>query len=97
MLKLVKSLVFLAITFSLAACASQPDEPAYFVFTLNDQIPSFFLGIGHGLIAPFAVVANLVYKVRIYEWPNPGRWYDCGFVLGIFLWGGIGAASHRSQ
>lgn len=89
-------MLLVTLLLSLAACASQPLEPAYFVFTLGDKIPAFFLGLGHGLVAPLALLASLFFKVRIYEWPNHGWWYDCGFVLGILMWAGAGAASQRS-
>ncbi len=86
----------LALSLSLAACANQPNAPAYFVFTLGDKTPPVILGFCHGLLAPLSLLASLFYKVRIYEWPNGGWWYDCGFVVGLLVWGGAGAASSRS-
>lgn len=32
-------------------------------------------------------------EVRMYAFPNDGRWYDFGFLLGISCWGGGVAAS----
>ena len=89
--------VLSAVALSLAACASQPDAPAYFLFTLTNKIPSVILGLCHGLLAPLTLVASLVYKVRIYEFPNGGWWYDFGFVVGIFAWGGAGAAAGKNS
>jgi hypothetical protein len=54
--------------------------------------PGFWLGLLHGLIAPFAFLVSLFSDhVRMYAFPNVGRWYDFGFLLGMGAWGG-GAA-----
>lgn len=71
----------------LAACATQPEaasQPA--------GPPGFWLGLVHGFISPFALIAQLFTHVRIYAYPNGGGWYDLGFVLGaaaIFGGGGV--------
>lgn len=72
---------------SVAACAHQPDLPHF------GDVPGFFSGIGHGLIAPLAFVASIFTDVRMYAFPNSGVWYDLGFLLGIGAWGGGAAAS----
>lgn len=59
----------------LAACATQPPPTA--------SAPGFWLGLVHGLIAPFALIASLFEPVRIYAFPNAGGWYDLGYYLGI--------------
>jgi len=89
--------LLLALTLSLSACASQPDAPAFFLFTLSSKIPAVVLGFCHGLLAPLTLLASLAYKVRIYEFPNGGWWYDFGFIVGIFAWGGAGAAAGRDS
>jgi len=68
----------------LAACATQPTPTAY-------QPPGFFLGFIHGIISPFALIAELFTDVRIYAFPNNGGWYDFGFMLGIGALGGGGS------
>ena len=62
--------------------------------------PGFLLGLWHGLIAPITFVISLFTDhVRMYAFPNLGRWYDFGFLLGISAWGGGGgaAASRRNR
>lgn len=73
----------------LAACASQPALPVHM-----GEVPGFFRGVWHGLIAPVAFVGSLFSNVKMYAWPNSGGWYDFGFLLGIGAWGG-GAAAAR--
>lgn len=63
------------------ACATQPPPP-------GADLPGFWWGLAHGLIAPLALIAELFTDARIYAYPNGGGWYDLGFVLGIFAWGG---------
>jgi hypothetical protein len=66
---------------TLAACATQPIPDAY-------QPPGFLFGFIHGLISPFALIAELFTDVRVYAFPNSGGWYDFGFMAGIFVWAG---------
>jgi len=73
---------------SLAACAHQPELPRL------GEVPGFFGGLWHGLIAPIAFVGSLFTDVRMYAFPNSGGWYDFGFLLGLGVWGG-GAAARR--
>jgi hypothetical protein len=72
----------------LAACASQPALPVRL-----GEVPGFFRGLWHGLIAPIAFVGSLFSDVEMYAWPNSGGWYDFGFLLGIGAWGGGAAAA----
>ena len=65
----------------LAGCAEQPPPP-------GADLPGFWWGLVHGLIAPIALVAELFTDVRIYAFPNGGGLYDLGFILGMFAWGG---------
>ena len=51
--------------------------------------PGFWLGLLHGLLAPISFVISLFSDyVRMYAYPNVGRWYDFGFLIGIGCWGG---------
>ena len=60
----------------LVACANQPTN-------ISENLPGFFLGLWHGFIAIFALIAGLFNDVRIYNFPNSGYLYDVGFVLGF--------------
>lgn len=71
-----------------AACATRPMGPP--------SSPAFFNGVIDGLLAPISFVVSLFSDtVRMYAFPNVGRWYDFGFLLGIGAWGGSSAAAVR--
>ena len=70
----------------LGACASQPGTADGY------EVPGFFTGLWHGLIAPIAFIGAIFTDIRIYAFPNTGNWYDFGFLLGLSAWAG-GAAS----
>jgi hypothetical protein len=79
-------LLTLGCCLALTACAGQPPGEA--------GAPHFWEGLGHGLIAPIAFVIGLFQdEVRMYAFPNAGRWYDFGFLIGLSLWGGGGSAA----
>jgi len=82
------SLGALAALVLLSACATRP------MGTHND--PAFIRGIIDGLLAPISFVLSLFSDtIRMYAYPNIGRWYDFGFLLGISAWGGGGATATR--
>ncbi len=89
MRRIVSALALVALA-ALAACAHQPRPPPFL------DVPGFWAGLGHGLVAPIAFVVSLLKDVRIYAFPNSGVWYDLGFLLGIGVWGG-GAARRRRR
>lgn len=71
----------------LAGCATRP------MGAPSD--PAFVQGLIDGLIAPISFVLSLFSdEIRMYAFPNIGRWYDFGFLAGLSVWGG-GAASTR--
>jgi hypothetical protein len=78
----------------LAGCAASQPAPA-----VGPGMPGFWLGLWQGIIAPITFVVSLfVDGVRIYAYPNVGRWYDFGFMLGIGgFTGGIFAGSRRRR
>ena len=86
---IARRLVFLitAVSFGflLSACATQPAPAEY------ADVPGFWLGIVHGMILPFTLIASIFSDVRIYAFPNAGGWYDFGYFLGVSALGG-GAA-----
>ncbi|MEJ2665763.1 MAG: hypothetical protein P8Z81_01465 [Deinococcales bacterium] len=67
------------IVLALAACtATQPPV------TPGQHLPGFWLGLWQGFIAPITFIVSLFTDgLRIYAFPNAGRWYDFGFMLGI--------------
>lgn len=90
-MRTTRSVLVVAVLVSLAACAHQPELPRF------GDVPGFFGGLWHGLIAPIAFVGSLFADVRMYAFPNSGGWYDFGFLLGIASWGGGGAAAGRRR
>ena len=69
----------------LAACAHQPPP------TGGAPLPGFFLGLLHGYISLFSLIASLFVYVRIYEYPNNGFFYDFGFIIGVLAFYGSGS------
>ena len=69
----------------LCSCATQPPPAA-------TDVPGFGLGFVHGFLAVFSLIGSMFWDVRVYAFPNSGRWYDFGFVLGAaaFFGGGGG-------
>ncbi|MBW8881345.1 MAG: hypothetical protein JF615_07980, partial [Asticcacaulis sp.] len=58
--------------------------------------PAFIRGLIDGWLAPISFVLSLFSDtIRMYAWPNVGRWYDFGFLLGLACWGGGGATATR--
>jgi hypothetical protein len=70
-------------------CAHQPQ-------VASNDAPGFLIGVWHGYIFLFSFVGGFFTDVRISAYPNSGRWYDFGFILGIFIVFGIACAGSRS-
>jgi len=80
----VLALGSLAILFVLAACAERPMG--------HPGDPAFVRGLIDGIVAPISFVISLFSeKVRMYQFPNVGRWYDFGFLIGLSFWGSGGS------
>jgi len=77
---LVARFVIVGSAIFVAACfADQAPIP-----NLRSIVPGFWMGLWHGIIAPIAFIVSLFSDhVRIYAFPNSGRWYDLGFMIGI--------------
>lgn len=77
----------------MASCTAQPNTLA----SPDGDSAGFFMGIWHGLIAPFSFIISLFSdKVGIYEVYNTGNWYNLGFLFGLsVIFGGSGKASCR--
>lgn len=85
-------MVTVLLAFLLASCAAtQPPAVPHL------DAAGFWKGLWHGFIAPITFVISLFSEdVRIYAFPNTGRWYDFKFMLGISGFsGGIFAGSRR--
>lgn len=68
----------------LSACARRPMG--------HDGDPAFVRGLIDGIAAPISFIISLFSStVRMYAFPNVGRWYDFGFLLGLSLWGSGGS------
>ncbi len=66
-------------TMWLTSCVAHQPPPLPLIDT-----PGFWEGLWHGFIAPVTFIVSLFSDgVRIYAYPNAGRWYDFGFMLGI--------------
>jgi hypothetical protein len=50
----------------------------------NYDIPGFFSGIWHGLLALWSLILRLFLDIETYALPNSGWSYDLGFFIGIF-------------
>ena len=86
--RLIAAGVLAVLAIGLVACASQPPG--------QSGAPAFLSGLWHGVIAPIAFVISLFDNdVRMYAFPNAGRWYDFGFLLGLGVWGGGAGAARR--
>ena len=72
----------------LAACAQQPPPSG------GAPLPGFLLGLVHGYISLFALIASVFFEVRIYAYPNNGFFYDLGFVIGALAFYGSGSTTY---
>lgn len=81
-----------ALSIALAGCAPGPNSSVN-TFAADGTVAGFWLGLGHGLIAPITFIISLLdpAHVHFYEVHNNGGWYNLGFVLGadILVGGGL--------
>jgi hypothetical protein len=88
------AIISIVLALLLSCAASQPP-----VIELVKDAPGFWKGVWHGIIAPVTFIISLFNdNVRIYAFPNGGRWYDFGFMIGIGgFTGGIFAGSRSRK
>ena len=91
--------VFLAILamLLLAGCVAGPN-PGVGVVDAAGKTYGFWSGLWHGIISPVTFFISLfTTNVNIYEIHNSGNWYDFGFMLGICIIFGGGAAGAKRK
>jgi hypothetical protein len=81
-------LMLIALALVVAGCATQPIPDGI-------DLPGFLSGLLHGFLMPFTFIGSFFMDVRIYNFPNAGRWYDFGYLIGASLILGGGGASSR--
>jgi len=88
---LVSLLSVLSLAVFLAGCAPSANQLLGTPDT-HGVVAGFWLGLWHGFIAPFALVASLFKNnLGIYEVHNSGAWYNFGYLLGLAcFFGGSG-------
>ena len=88
----------LLVLVSLSGCLPGPNAMVD-VPVMDQNVAGFFMGLWHGIIAPFTFIVSLFTEnINMYEVHNTGGWYDFGFVLGAgILFGGGGKASKRRR
>lgn len=50
-----------------------------------ESTPGFFMGLWHGLIAPWTLILRAFIDMQMYAFPNGGWLYDLGFLFGVAL------------
>jgi hypothetical protein len=73
---MIKLLLLLISTLFISCVAYHTNSNIY-------NLPGFWLGLWHGTIAPITFIISLFSDIKIYAFPNLGKWYDFGFMLGI--------------
>lgn len=95
----VKLALAIAVLALIAAACAAGANPEVGVAADGGDIAGFWMGLWHGIIAPFTFVISLFRdSVNLYEVHNSGNWYDFGFMFGLsMIWGGgsHGARSSR--
>jgi hypothetical protein len=62
------------------------------------HLPGFWLGLLHAWLLPFSFIGSLSTDYRIYAFPNSGRGYDFGYLIGVSaLTGGAGRATKKGH
>jgi LPXTG-motif cell wall-anchored protein len=91
-------LVLIPVALILASCAAGPNAQQGRPDASGD-VAGFWLGLWHGIIAPFTFVISLFAdSVNLYEVHNNGNWYNFGFALGAgILLGGGGLVGRKKR
>ncbi|MDD5189819.1 MAG: hypothetical protein PHE50_02110 [Dehalococcoidales bacterium] len=90
------ALAILALLF-LVGCAAGPN-PSIKTVDAAGKIAGFWTGLWHGVISPVTFIISLFTKnVNLYDVFNNGNWYNFGFILGVSIIFGGGAAGSASR
>jgi|14BtaG_2_1085337.scaffolds.fasta_scaffold00764_18 hypothetical protein len=95
----MKNLAIILILLFVSGCAPDgnpvTENAAAFAVACADSVyAGFWLGLWHGIIAPFSWFFSLFMSdVNVYEVCNNGGWYDFGFVLGAGILGSLLSSS----
>lgn len=85
----------LLLVVALGACTAT--QPRFAGMVALGKVPGFWKGFWHGFIAPITFIVSLISdEVHVYAFPNSGRWYEFGFMLGISGFSGGLFAGSRS-
>ena len=72
-----RTILIIAIALMLAGCAFASYSGS------TDNPPGFFMGIWHGMLAPWTLILRIFMDIRMYAVPNSGWPYDLGFLIGV--------------
>jgi hypothetical protein len=78
----------LLIVLFLGSCATQTAPPTTSHVALS-VVPGFWEGMWHGLISWIMLISEPFDPHRIYAYPNTGKLYDLGWMIGCSFWFGI--------
>lgn len=90
--------VVLLITLLISGCAAGMNEFEK-ITTESGEIAGFWMGLWHGIIAPFVFIISLFKdSIGIYELHNSGNWYNFGYLFGLMIiFGGGGRSAKRRR
>jgi hypothetical protein len=95
MKKVFLSLLLIILLVTMAACTAGPNL-AGDTANQDGKPAGFWLGLWHGLIAPFTLVIFIFnHNVSAYETHNNGGWYIFGFIFGLLIF--LGSRNHSGR
>ncbi len=87
MIKYAKPALAAVLLLSLGACAAGSTDAH--IAAAGGDIPQFFLGIWHGIIAPFTLIVEIINRLAPHVLPWRPRFFETGtgiaYDLGFFL------------
>jgi len=66
-------------------------------FTFKGQVDGILVGLFHGFTIVFNLIASLFVDVRVYTFPNSGRFYDLGYTLGAAAFFSVSSSRTASR
>lgn len=87
------TLLLVACLVIISACAERVAVQEF----VTGKPAGFWMGLWHGIIAPFSFIVSIFDKeTAMYAVNNNGTWYDFGFVLGAgILFGGSSKTTNK--